>query len=84
MQLVGCAGPLARLAVPAPSCACPRLPACSACLQQERAQAHRLQQCYRRCFELASAAHARGERTSADELRMKVGGGVGGEGGLGG
>jgi hypothetical protein len=56
---------------PAPA----RPPALPACLQQERAQAHRLQQCYRRCFELASAKHARGERASADELRMKVSGG---------
>ncbi len=48
-------------------CPSPPLPA----PQQERAHAQRLQQGYRRCCEMASAAHARGDYATANELRMK-------------
>lgn len=46
-------------------------------LQQERAQAKRLEQAYRRCFELAAEAHARGDHGAAAELSMRVGAGPG-------
>ena len=39
--------------------------------QRERAAASRLQECYRRCFELASAAFQRGDHAAANELRLK-------------
>ncbi|KAL4439001.1 hypothetical protein ABPG77_006938 [Micractinium sp. CCAP 211/92] len=39
--------------------------------EQERAQAKRLEQAYRRCFELAAEAHARGDHGAAAELSMR-------------
>ncbi|KAL4452605.1 hypothetical protein ABPG75_008267 [Micractinium tetrahymenae] len=39
--------------------------------EQERAQGKRLEQAYRRCFELAAEAHARGEYEDAAELSMR-------------
>lgn len=39
--------------------------------EQERAQAKRLEQAYRRCFELAADAHARGDHDAAGELSMR-------------
>lgn len=42
-----------------------------AIFEQERAQAQRLQMCYRRCFELAAAAYTRGDHDTANELRLR-------------
>lgn len=39
--------------------------------EQERAQAQRLEQAYRRCFELAAEAHARGDHAAATDLSMR-------------
>lgn len=39
--------------------------------QQERAQARRLQETYKRCFELAAQYHADGKHDLAHELRQQ-------------